>query len=119
MKRFFTATVLAWLVLAAPITFATAGQAAGVKVAAMTIVRAYGNFVFIHLNTPPTIQSACSTNSYWHFTLSLDDSAGKNMYAQLLTAFSSGALLNIAGTDSCSDFGSVESVGALGLVDGA
>ncbi len=119
MTKGFIASIFAYLILGASAASATPGSATSATVAKMTIVRAYGNFVFVHLRTPPTVRSACATNSYWHFTLSLDDSAGKNMYAQLLAAFSSGSLLDISGTDACSEFGTIESIGGLGLSDGS
>ena len=119
MKKAMIAMVLASLIGGPSAALAAAGSATGVRVAKMTIVRTYGNFVFIHLSEAPATRSSCATNSYWHFTLALDDAAGKNMYAQLLAAFASGSLVDISGTDACSEFGAIESVGGLGLSDGS
>lgn len=119
MKRILAALIAACLALHASASWADAGTAENVRVARMQIVRSYGNFVFIHLNPAPSVRASCSTNSYWHFTLSLDDAAGKNMYAQLLSAFASGSLLNISGANACNEFTGVESVVGLGVNDGS
>jgi hypothetical protein len=118
MKKGIAVFLIGWVICGTSAAFATAGSAENVRVARMQIVRAYGNFVFVHLSAAPTTRSACATNTYWHFTLSLDDVAGKNMYAQLLAAFAAGALLNISGNDTCSEFGTIESIGGLGVNDG-
>jgi hypothetical protein len=97
--------------------YAAPGEASNVQVGRVHIARAYGNFAFIHLKTAPSARGDCSVNSYWHFTLSLDDAAGKNMYAMLLTALASGSLISITGTGNCSEFSSAESISGIGVSD--
>jgi hypothetical protein len=66
------------------------GFVSNVTVLSTAIDRASGNVVFIRLSSPPTGLPACSNNSFWHFTLSLDGVAGKEIYASLLAAIASG-----------------------------
>jgi hypothetical protein len=88
------------------------GSATNVTIAELAVNRAYGNVVFVRLTAAPSTPASCSTNGYWHFTVVLDD-VGKSMYAELLAAFSRGGTITIAGTNACSEIGSVESTAAV------
>ena len=83
----------------------------------LTVSKAIGNFVFIRVNPAPSGSSQCHTNPSWHYTLSLDDAAGKSMYAILLTAAASKQPVSVAGSENlCAEFGGVDSLRAVGGV---
>jgi hypothetical protein len=108
------------LLLCAALILAPAAKAAGyagnVSVVETGINRDYPNVVFVRLSVAPTGIPACSSNGYWHFTLSLTGVTGKELYSMLLTAAASGKLLQITGTGTCNEYGQVESVNAITLV---
>jgi hypothetical protein len=80
------------------------GSATNVTVSQLYIDSAYGNVLYVKLSAPPT--GSCGSNTSWHFAVSLDDTVGKNIYSQLLTAFASGAVIStMIGTGSCNGNG--------------
>jgi hypothetical protein len=64
------------------------------------------------VNGSPSGAPACA-NSSWHYTLSMGNPSDKELYAMLLTAYSTGALVNISGSGACTEVGFVESLQAL------
>jgi hypothetical protein len=115
VSRSLYVCVCAGMLAHAGLANATPGEAQNATLLRMQISRGFGNFVFIHLATTPTVRAACATNAFWHFTLSLSDEAGKNMYAQLLVAYAAGQRVHIGGTDTCSEYGNSESVDSVSL----
>jgi hypothetical protein len=95
---------------------AHAGQTNNSAVVELSINRAYGNYVFVRLGNPPSSPAGCSTNGYWHYTLSLDGVAGSELYAMLMTAKASGTNVTAVGTGVCSQYGSIESLAAVSVL---
>jgi hypothetical protein len=80
----------------------------------LQISKAYGDFVFIQVSGVPLGSPACE-NSGWNYTLSLSSPGDSQLYAMLLTAYTSGALINIEGAGTCNEVGFVESLQTLQL----
>jgi hypothetical protein len=97
-----------------PMSAFAGSQVSGATITNLQISKSYGNFVFIQVSSTPTGAPACA-NSSWHYTLSFGNPSDNQLYAMLLTAYSSGALVNIAGTGNCNDVGFTESLQALQL----
>ena len=84
-------------------------------VAEIAVDKAYGNFAFVRFDRAPSTSIACSTNSYWHFTLPLSTEAEKRMFAVLVTARAMGSATKAIGSGACSEFGSIESMQRIGM----
>lgn len=94
---------------------ANAGDGQG-KIVQIAINKSIGAAVFVRLDTVPTGAAACSTNSYWHFTIPLVSDLDKRLYTQILAAKLVNATVSISGTGVCSEYGSVESAGGVGIL---
>jgi hypothetical protein len=82
-------------------------------IANLQLNKGYPNVLFIQLTGTPSGNS-CSAGG-WHYTLSLTGTDGPQMYAMLLMAYSTGALLNIQGSGTCPDVGNIESADVVQL----
>ncbi len=106
-----------WLIIAliALPNLAFAGSSASnAHIKNLQINKGYGVFVFVNIDVAPTGAPACE-NASWQYTLSLTNPGDAQMYAMLLTAYSTGAPIDFTGTGTCSDVGFVESVLAVQL----
>src|ERR1044072_8098137 len=113
--RFFHASVVAILLLTSHAAFAAEGSAVNGIIQRLQINKSLGNMVFIQLATAPSVRADCAVgNPTWQFLLSLDSPAGKNMYAQLLVAYSAGQAVDLGGTGSCG-WGTVEDLNGVAL----
>lgn len=84
-------------------------------IAEMTIDKNFGSFVFVRFATVPTNKIGCSVNGYWHFTLPLVTDVDKRMFAVLMTARATGAVVKATGSGGCNEVGSIESLQAIGM----
>ena len=105
------------LLLTTNTQLALAGEVANATVVELAIFREYGNFVFVRTDVTPTSKPTCATNGAWHFTLSLSAVAGKETYAMLLAAKTSGKRVHISGSNQCLEFGQIESIRGLNILD--
>jgi hypothetical protein len=111
--RLLRALAVSILLLAGQSVLAAQGSAVNVTIKRLQINKNLGNMVFVELATAPAVQAGCAAGA-WHFLLSLDDAAGKNMYAQLLVAYSSGQAVDIGGSGLCG-WGTVEDLATVAL----
>jgi hypothetical protein len=109
--------LLVALALAVATGSARASNIENAAVLEIAIIRSYGNYVFIHLDATPQSQPGCHSNSHWQYTLSLDGASGKELYAMLLSARLSGKRVNIVGAALCTEFGQIESLNGLYIVE--
>ena len=63
-----------------------AGESGMVTIARMASASNLGNQIYIRASSTPTTPAACSQNTDWHLTVSLDTAWGTNIYAMLLAA---------------------------------
>ena len=94
---------------------ANAGDGQG-KILQIAINKDIGAVAFVRLDTAPVGVAVCSTSGYWHFTIPIVSDLDKRLHAQLLAAKLANATVSISGTGSCSEYGSVESARAVGLL---
>ena len=102
------------LLLASHPVLAVEGSAPNAMIERLQINKNMGNMVFIRLAAAPAVRAGCSTHGTWHFLLSLDDAAGRNLYAQLLIAYSTGQAVDLAGAGVCG-WGTIEDLNAVAL----
>jgi hypothetical protein len=114
MDKMKSALWMSIATLILPMTAFAGGQVNRATIVNMAINKSYGNFVFIQTSITPTGAAVCA-NSSWQFTLSLSNPGDSQLYAMLLTAYASGALVNITGTGACSEYPTVESVQGVQL----
>lgn len=112
--------ILVFSIVTAPflVLFSTSSGAINMpnfKVAEMYIDKTIGNVAFVRLNTA-TLNFGCSTNSTWHYTIDLNTSVGKSMYSALLAAAASGATVKMYGTNTCVEYGNVETLSGFSFV---
>jgi len=96
-----------------------AGESGYVTIVSTAMSTNLGNNVQIRVSSPPTTPASCSTHAAWHFTLSLDTAAGKNLYALILLAKTAGTTVWISGTNVCSEIGNIESLRAITTYEAA
>jgi hypothetical protein len=101
-------------VLATPCVALAGSSATNAHIKNLQINKNYGVFVFINIDVNPTGAPACESSS-WQYTLSLTNPGDSQLYAMLLTAYTSGAPIDIGGTGACSDVGFVESAAYVQL----
>jgi hypothetical protein len=90
------------------------GSVEGATVVLLSINRDYPNIVFIRLSASTTGYPACYVfNPTWMFTLSLNGTNGKEMYATLLAAAASGKQIYAYGAGACNEHGQIESLNAM------
>ncbi len=92
----------------------SSGALAGSQILRATIInleisKSYGNFVFIGASTSSVGAPTCETGS-WQYTLTLTNPGDSQIYALLLTAYATGAVVNLQGAGSCNEVGFVESL---------
>jgi hypothetical protein len=93
------------------------GTVTNTSIVALSLNRAYGNFVFIQTSVAPTGFPSCTTEGGpWYFTLSLNDSMGTNLYAMLLSAYLAGKQVRLDGTGACSEWGGIESLSNIDVI---
>lgn len=86
------------------------GLAANVQVTQLGINKGYGGtFVFIKVSGSPTGAPSCATG-YWQFTLTFGNPGDSQLYALLLSAYTTGIPVTILGSGACSEFGQSESL---------
>jgi hypothetical protein len=108
---------LLWLLIALvalPSGALAGSSAANAHIKKLQINKGYGVFVFINIDVVPTGAPACESGT-WQYTLSLTNPGDSQMYAMLLTAYTTGAPVDLGGTGACSDVGFVESLSAVQL----
>jgi hypothetical protein len=114
MKRFYWLTFLMILFGTECLAGSTGTNA---KIIAMDTNKGYGNgLVFIKLDVPPSGKPACS-NHYWDYTLSFSTAFDDKLYAALLAAFAAGSLVDTTGMGACSDYGSIESLRSVQVMN--
>jgi hypothetical protein len=85
-----------------------------VLVQELSLNRQLGNIVFVRVSQAPSSGSpSCAINTYWHYTVPLNDEMGKNIYAALLAALMAHTPVSIAGVGACQEYGNVETLAAL------
>jgi hypothetical protein len=102
------------MLLASHSALAVEGSAPNAMIERLQINKNLGNMVFIRLAAAPVVRAACSTHGTWHFLLSLEDAAGRNQYAQLLIAYSTGQAVDVSGSGLCG-WGTIEDLNAVAL----
>lgn len=110
-----TKTILIAAGLAIAATAHSSSDVSGTYIGDIAISRSYGSFVFIHVASTPANRIACSTHSYWHYTLPLATASDRDLYAMLLTAYAGKASVELAGLGVCNEFSSAETLGSLRL----
>lgn len=105
--------LLALIALAASSASYATSEISSTTIVDMAINRDYGNFVFIRVAQTPANPAACSTNGYWQYTLTLSNPGDHELYSMLLTAFSTGAAVDMSGRGVCNEWGTVESLRSL------
>jgi hypothetical protein len=90
-----------------------AGESGYVTIVSTAMSISLGNNVQIRVSAPPTTPASCSTNTTWHFSLSLDSAAGRNLYALIIAAKAAGTTVWISGANACSEIGNIESLRAI------
>lgn len=113
MRRAIIVALTAVLLSISASSVCAGGEAQNATITQMAIYRSLGNFVLIAADVASTGAPACSTNTTWRFTLSLDGVAGRELYAMLLAAQTSGRKVHLAGTGLCSEFAAVESLNGM------
>lgn len=64
--------------------------------------RGYTDYTFIQVTgNPSRVSGHCHINGTWDFVLNTSEPFGKQMHAQLLTAFAAGKKVKLEGTDTC------------------
>jgi hypothetical protein len=98
-------------------TASAQGSTALTTIVQMSINANTGNVAWIQAAVAPTGSPSCVTGAggSWHFTLSLDTSYGKSMYAMLLAAQVAGKQVILTGTGACSQVSVVESLQAVNI----
>ena len=91
---------------------ATAGNQVA-TISRIAINKTKGAMAFIRLSLAPNTPAACSTDSYWHFTVPLVTDLDKEVYNILVRAHASGRQVYIYGDNVCNDIATVESVFAV------
>jgi hypothetical protein len=89
-------------------------SAANVTVISIQLNKSVPNVAFIRVSAVPTGRPACATHTFWHYTLSMSDDFGRAMYATLLALYTSGGIADLGGAGVCTEFGSMESLKAVG-----
>lgn len=112
--RLLTLLAVSMVLLVSHSVFAAEGSAPNAMIERLQIKKNLGNMVFIRLAAEPTVRAGCSTHGTWHFLLSLEDAAGRNLYIQLLTAYSTGQLVDLAGSGLCG-WGTIEDLNSVAL----
>ena len=108
--------VFTTLVLFLSSTAMSATEVANTQIEELSLVREYGEFVFVKLQDSAP-RSDCSTNGYWDYTLPLDTEFGRVLYSTILSAYMAGKSVSISGNSNglCSEFGSVETLNSVRL----
>lgn len=112
--KILRALAVSFALLGSHSALAVEGSAPNAVVERLQINKNLGNMVFIRLAAAPAVRAGCSTHSTWHLLLSLDDAVGRNLYAQLLTAYSLGQSVDLAGSGLCG-WGTIEDLNAVAL----
>lgn len=81
----------------------------GITIKSLNIEKPLGELVFMSTSVSPT-PHGCHTDVNWNFTLPLNTSLDRQIYASLLAAMLSGKKVDIEGTSTCSSFATIESV---------
>ena len=112
--KLVSSLAVSMVLLASHSALAAEGSAPNAVIERLQINKNLGNMVFIRLTENPAVRAPCSTHGTWHFLLSLDDAVGRNLYVQLLTAYSTGQAMDLAGTGLCG-WGTIEDLNAVAL----
>ena len=75
-------------------------------------VRAVDGLIFFSLSGAKTGSPACATRRYWMIK-DENSNAGKQQYSMLLTAYTSGKPVMVAGMGTCTRWGDGEDVGSV------
>jgi hypothetical protein len=92
------------------------GFASGVGTTTITKVLAgpnFGNKVFVEVATRPVSVPDCQTNSWWSYVFDATTEAGQATLSIVLLAYASKTTVDIGGTDACSLYTNVESLGHI------
>ena len=74
----------------------------------------YGQKVFIQTEGAVTREGGhCHSNSTWHYVIATDSEFGKQVYAQLLTAYAAKKQIKLVGTNVCLVHGNIEGLRRL------
>jgi hypothetical protein len=92
---------------------ALAGELDGVIVKRIMHDRSQAGKVFIELDRKQTSPASCHNNHNWQYVLDISDNYGKAMYSTLLSLHMSGKQALFRGTQECTLFGSVETLGRI------
>ena len=103
------------LAVLSSVALANDGQVTGVHIIRLQINASLGDFVFIQTDGTPSTPASCSVNGFWQFTLPVTNAFGTQAYAALVAAYAAGTPVMLAGTGSCNEFFSVESLSAFEL----
>ena len=96
LKKILFFTLISFLSISNNI--ASAGQVTGtVK---EIIVRAEDGLHYFYMNGTATDKPACATNSYWMIK-DENSAAGKAQFSMLLTAYVTGKIIKVTGSNSC------------------
>lgn len=100
-----------------PMSALAGSQANNAQITQLSINEAYGGtYVFIMLSVTPTQQPTCATNGAWSYTFPFSAPGANQVYAMLLSAYTAGSTVDMVGTGTCNEFGQIESLQALSLV---
>jgi hypothetical protein len=91
---------------------ASAGEAVGVTITRFELTKTIPSAVLVVVSTPPSNRPACAVHS-WHYSLPLSNTFENQMYAALLAAYASGSLVDITGTNLCTQHAQIESMHAV------
>jgi hypothetical protein len=91
-----------------------ASSVENVTIVRVHLTKDFENVAFIKLSSPPQGKPGCSAH-YWDFTLPLNTPFEKNLFAMLMTAYSTGTLVQAGGVGACNDHPQIESLTALAV----
>lgn len=92
-----------------------ASQTNDAKIVQVDFAKNHGSFIFVKLDVAPASES-CATNGYWNYTFPVLTEIDKAIVSAVLTVFISGTQVNIIGTGTCNEFGTVETGNSIRLV---
>jgi hypothetical protein len=85
--KYTKAIVLALISLTSIDAVFANGQVTGAHIIRLQINTTVGNYVFIETDMVPSSPASCSVNGLWQFTLNLANSSSAQIYAGLVSAY--------------------------------
>ena len=104
-----------FLVISLSVSFtALASEIVDTTITRLMMDSTYGQKVFIQTEGVAARDSGhCQSTSVWDYVLSTDSEFGKQVYAQLLTAYAAKKQLRLVGSDVCIVNGNIEGLKRL------